>query len=223
MFGTASYACNDQGDAVADAALLSKHLKRPVRVQYMRHEGLAWDPKGPAVITTNRAGLDASGKIIAYEHVSKGFSNDDCNTREQKAGDALAGMLTGAPVNSESALGFPENNYVFDHMKVSWEVVAPLMSRASPLRTTHLRDPFGVPHLFGMESFLDEIAAATHIDPIELRLRHLEKDREHAVIHAAAKQYGWDTRPSPRNSRGQGNIVTGRGFAYRPMHVTHAS
>jgi CO/xanthine dehydrogenase Mo-binding subunit len=220
MFGTGSYARNDQGDAVADAALLSKHLKRPVRVQYMRHEGLAWDPKGPAVMTTHRAGLDASGKIIAFEHVSKGFSNDDCNTREQRASDMLAGMLTGAPINSESALGIPGNNYVFDHMKVRWEVVAPLMDRASPLRTTHLRDPFGVPHLFGMESFLDEIAVATNADPIELRLRYLKKEREHDVIRAAAKQYGWDTRPSPRNGQGQASVAVGRGFAFRQMHDT---
>jgi nicotinate dehydrogenase subunit B len=216
MFGTG----NDQGDAVADAAVLSKHFNRPVRVQYMRHEGLAWDPKGPAVLTQNRAGLDASGKVIAYEHVSKGFSNDDCNTREQRAGDTLAGMLTGAPINSESALGIPGNNYVFDHMRVRWEVVAPLMHRASPLRTTHLRDPFGVPHLFGMESFLDEIAVATDTDPIELRLRYLKKDREHDVIRAAATQYGWDTRASPRNDQARGNIAVGRGFAYRQMHDT---
>jgi xanthine dehydrogenase molybdopterin-binding subunit B len=186
----------------------------------MRHEALAWDPKGPAVITINRAGLDASGKIIAYEHVSKGFSNDDCNTREQKAGDMLAGMLTGAPINSESALGIPANNYVFDHMRVRWEVVAPLMDRASPLRTTHLRDPFGVPHLFGMESFLDEIAVATNTDPIDLRLRYLKKDREHDVIQAAAKHYGWDTRPSPRNDQGKANVAVGRGFAFRQMHDT---
>src|SRR6266446_7905977 len=220
MFGTGSYARNDQGDAVADAALLSKHLGRPVRVQYMRHEGLAWDPKGPAIITLSRAGLDASGKIIAYEHVSKGFSNNDCSTREARASDTLAGMLTGAPINSQSALGIPGNNYVFDNMKIRWEVIAPLMDRASPLRTTHLRDPFGVPHLFGMESFLDEIAVATHADPIELRLRYLKKEREHDVIRAAAKQYGWDTRPSPRNGQRQANVTVGRGFAFRQMHDT---
>ena len=220
MFGTGSYARNDQGDAVGDAALLSKHLGRPVRVQYMRHEGLAWDPKGPAIITLSRAGLDASGKIIAYEHVSKGFSNNDCSTREARASDTLAGMLTGAPINSQSALGIPGNNYVFDNMNVRWEVIAPLMDRASPLRTTHLRDPFGVPHLFGMESFLDEIAVATQTDPIELRLRYLKNSREHDVIRAAAKQFGWDPRPSPRNGRGSANIVTGRGFAFRQMHDT---
>ena len=138
---------------------------------------------------------------------------------EARASDTLAGMLTGAPINSQSALGIPANNYVFDNMNVRWEVIAPLMDRASPLRTTHLRDPFGVPHLFGMESFLDEIAVATNTDPIELRLRYLKKDREHDVIRAAAKQYGWDTRSSPRNDQ-QGNIAMGRGFAFRQMHDT---
>ena len=74
MFGTGSYGRNDQGDATADAAVLSKHLGRPVRVQYMRHEGLAWDPKGTASVNRSRAGLDASGKVIAYENISKAFS-----------------------------------------------------------------------------------------------------------------------------------------------------
>ena len=44
----ARYGRNDQGDATADAAVLSQHLGRPVRVQYMRHEQLGWDPKGTA-------------------------------------------------------------------------------------------------------------------------------------------------------------------------------
>jgi hypothetical protein len=45
MFGTGSYGRNDQGDATADAAVLSKHLGRPVRVQYMRHEGSLGIPR----------------------------------------------------------------------------------------------------------------------------------------------------------------------------------
>jgi CO/xanthine dehydrogenase Mo-binding subunit len=80
IWGTAGYARNDQGDAVADAAVLSKHLGRPVRVQYSRQESLGWDPKGPAIMTKLRAGLDAQGRITTFEHMSKGFSRDDCNT-----------------------------------------------------------------------------------------------------------------------------------------------
>jgi CO/xanthine dehydrogenase Mo-binding subunit len=223
LWGTGGYARNDQGDAVADAAVLSKHLGRPVRVQYSRQESLGWDPKGPAIMTRQRAGLDAQGRIVAYEHFSKGHSRDDCNTREQYAGDVLAGQILGVPLNSSQSLGIPGNQYVFDAAKLHWETVAPLLDRASPLRTTHLRDPFGTPHLFGMESFLDEVAAETKSDPIELRLRHLRRDRERDVVNAAARRYGWDTRPSPRNPLPQGNIATGRGFAYRQMHQTYVA
>jgi CO/xanthine dehydrogenase Mo-binding subunit len=67
MFGTRSYGRNGQGDATADAAVLSQHLGRPIRVLYMRHEGIAWDPKGTAAVNRGRGGLDASGKVVAYE------------------------------------------------------------------------------------------------------------------------------------------------------------
>ena len=85
MFGTGGYARDAQGDATADAAVLSKHLKRPVRMQYMRHESLAWDPKGTASVSRNRAGFDDQGNLIAYENITKSFSMEDCNTRERHA------------------------------------------------------------------------------------------------------------------------------------------
>ena len=60
-----------------------------------------------------------------------------------------------------------------------------------------------------------------HSDSLDhLRLRYLKKDREHDVIQAAAKHYGWDTRPSPRNDQGKANLAVGRGFAFRQMHDT---
>jgi nicotinate dehydrogenase subunit B len=201
MFGTGGYARDGQGDATADAAVLSKHLNRPVRMQYMRHEALAWDPKGTATINRSRVGLDASGKVIAYENISKAFSMADCNTREQHPGDTLAGMSLGAPLNWRPAFGIPGNGYAFENARWGWEVIAPLMDRNSPLRTTHVRDPFGLPLLFGSESFIDEVAVATDSDPIEFRLRYLKKEREHELLRAAARQYGWDARLSPRNDQ----------------------
>src|SRR5215469_6603618 len=186
MFGTGGYARDGQGDATADAALLSRHLGRPVRVQYMRHEALAWDPKGTACINRSRIGLDASGKVVAYENISKAFSMEDCNTREQHPADTLAGMALGVPLNFRPAFGIPGNGYTFDNARWGWEVIAPLMDRASPLRTTHIRYPFGLPILFGSESFLDEVAVATKQDPIEFRLRHLKDKREHELFAAVA-------------------------------------
>ena len=42
------------------------------------------------------------------------------------------------------------------------------------------------------------------------------KSRSLAVVQAAAKAHGWDTRPSPRPraAAARGNVLTGRGIAY---------
>jgi nicotinate dehydrogenase subunit B len=80
--GPGSYGRNDAGDAGIDAALLSKAVGRPVRVQGMRFEGHGWDPKGPASIHHARAALDADGAVIGYAFESKGFSRVDIDTNE---------------------------------------------------------------------------------------------------------------------------------------------
>jgi nicotinate dehydrogenase subunit B len=215
MFGTGSYGRNDQGDATADAAVLSKHLGRPVRVQYMRDEGLAWDPKGTPSVNRSKAGLDASGKVIAYENISKGFSRTDTNTRESRAADVLAGHLLGFPLQPGLSFEIPVASYTFDHGRLGWEIIAPLMDRASPLRTTHLRDPYGPPILFGSESFIDELAAATQTDPVDFRLRYLQNPRDRDAVRIAAQAYGWEKRPSPRNDQKDKDIAVGRGIAFR--------
>jgi CO/xanthine dehydrogenase Mo-binding subunit len=94
-----------------------------------------------------------------------------------------------------------------------WETIPPLLDRSSPLRTSHLRDPVGPQIHFASESFIDEVAAALSLDPIELRLRHLKDPRDIAVIKAAAEKAGWQSRPSPRKDQ-TGDKVTGRGIAY---------
>ena len=79
-----AYGRNDAGDACMDAAVLSKAVGKPVRVQYMRNEGTGWDPKGPASIHRGRAAIDASGNVTAYEFYSKGFSRWDVQTNESR-------------------------------------------------------------------------------------------------------------------------------------------
>jgi len=215
MFGTGSYGRNDQGDATADAAVLSQHLKKPVRVQYMRHEGLAWDPKGTASVNRSRAGLDATGKVIAYENIGKAFSRLDTATNEGRPAHVLAGHLLGFPLEPEQSFEAPRASYTFEHNRVGWETIPPLMARASPLRTTHLRDPYGPPILFGSESFMDEVAAATNTDPVAFRLRYLAHPRDRDAVKTAAEKYGWDARPSPRNDQKGADYAVGRGIAFR--------
>ena len=87
--GPGSYGRNDADDCALDAAVLAKAVGKPVRLQYMREQGTGWDPKGPASIHRARAALDASGRVIAYEFTSKGFSRLDVNTNGGKPHDTL--------------------------------------------------------------------------------------------------------------------------------------
>ncbi len=214
VMGPGSYGRNDAGDAALDAALVSKLTGKPVRVQYMRHEGTAWDPKGPASVHRGRAALDASGKVIAYEFVCRGFSRLNINSNESDPRDSLAGMELGMPLKPDIALGVPDETYGFDAKRLAWEAVPPLLDRSSPLRTAHFRDPVGPDIHFASEQFIDEIAAATGEDPVAFRLKYVSAPRDAAVIKAAAEKAGWQSRPSPNPDRGGGDIVTGRGISY---------
>jgi nicotinate dehydrogenase subunit B len=217
--GPGCYGRNDGGDAAMDAAVLAQKIGRPVRLQYTREHGTGWDPKGPASIHRARAAIDGSGKVVAFEFVSKGFSRIDVQTNESKPADTLAGQFLGVPLQANDGFGVPAESYEFTHKLTAWETIAPLLERGSPLRSAHLRDPVGPQIHFANESFMDEIAAALAVDPIELRLRHVKDPRDIAVLKAAAERSGWVSRPSPRRDQ-TGNTVTGRGVAYAQRNGT---
>src|SRR4029077_11107183 len=61
--GSGSYGRLSSDDASEDAALLSRAVGKPVRVQWMREDEHGWEPKGPAQLDIVRAGVDAQGKI----------------------------------------------------------------------------------------------------------------------------------------------------------------
>jgi nicotinate dehydrogenase subunit B len=219
VVGPGSYGRNDADDCAMDTAVIAKAVGRPVRLQYMREQGTGWDPKGPASIHRARAAIDASGKVVAYEFLSKGFSRFDVLTNGSKPPDTLAGHFRGVPLKVNDAFGVPAESYEFANKRTAWETIAPLLERASPLRSAHLRDPVGPQIHFASESFMDEVAAALAVDPIELRLRHVKSPRDVAVLKAAAEKSGWQSRPSPRKDQ-SGNTVSGRGIAYSQRNGT---
>jgi nicotinate dehydrogenase subunit B len=220
--GPGSYGRNDADDCAMDAAVLARAVGRPVRLQYMRDQGTGWDPKGPASTHKARAGLNASGELIAYEFTSKAFSRVDVDTNGGKPQDTLAGQTLGVALKSGDGFGVPAESYAVENKRLSWETIAPLLDRASPLRSSHLRDPVGPQVHFASESFIDEVAAAAGADPIEFRLRHIKEPRDVAVIKAAAEQARWDTRPSPRRDQ-TGAKVSGRGIAYAQRNGTRVA
>ncbi|XRQ04763.1 xanthine dehydrogenase family protein molybdopterin-binding subunit [Actinomadura welshii] len=111
-----------------------------------------------------------------------------------------------------------------------------VMYRAPHRRTTHrlvrldvptpswMRAPGETPGMYALESAMDELAAATGIDPVELRVRN-EPDREPesglpfssrnlvACLREGADRFGWAGRdPAPR-SRRAGRTLLGTGVA----------
>ena len=213
VMGPGSYGRNDAGDVALDAAYLSKLTGHPVRVQGMRHDGTAWDPKGPNCAHRARAALDASGRVVGYEFVARGFSRLNIATNESDPRDSLTGMALGLPPKPEVGLGVPAESYGFDAKLLAWEVVPPLLERGSSLQTAHLRDPVGPEIHFGSEQFVDEIAATTGEDAVAFRLRYLREPRDVAVVRAVAERAGWVTRPAPGRER-SGPVLRGRGIAY---------
>jgi CO/xanthine dehydrogenase Mo-binding subunit len=220
--GPGSYGRNDADDCAMDCGVLAKAVGKPVRLQYMREQGTGWDPKGPASIHRARAAIDANGNVTAYEFTSKGFSRVDVNTSGNNPIDTLAGQTRGIELKSGDGFGVPAESYAFDNKRTSWETIPPFLDRASPLRTSHLRDPVGPQIHFASESFMDEVAAALKVDPIEFRLRHIKDARDTALLKAAAQKFGWDTRPSPRPNQ-TGSKVSGRGLAYAQRNGTRVA
>lgn len=220
VVGPGSYGRNDAGDVTMDAAVLSNAVGRPVRVQYMRHEGTGWDPKGPASVHRVRAALDADGKIVGWDFYSKAFSRADTDTNESQPKDTLAGQLLGFTGERKVNFGAPENGYEFENHSAVWETIPTLLEGASPLRTSHLRDPVGPQIQFVSESFMDEAAAAAGADPVEFRLAHLSDARDREVIQTAATRAGWVTGPAGTRRGQNGEVMTGQGIAYARRNGT---
>ena len=206
--GPGSYGRNDAGDAALDAAFLSKITGKPIRVQGMRADGTAWDPKAPACVHRARAAVDASGKVIAYEFVSKGFSRQHIATNESDPADSLVGQSIGVPPKGTQTFGTPAESYGFENKLLAWETIPPLVESCSPLRTGHLRDPVGPEIHFGSEQFIDEVALAAGVDPVAFRLKYLTNPRHQAVVKAVAEKAQW------------GSLGKGKGLAFAERNGT---
>jgi nicotinate dehydrogenase subunit B len=217
--GPGAYGSNDMDDVAAEAAWISQQVGAPVRVQWMRSEGIALDPKGPPHLTVMRAGIDANGKIVAWDYNARMLTGNQRAAGALIAGDTLIGQMMGHEPLNENEHGLPADNYKFANRRRTSNVIPSKWAYGTGLRTAHLRDPNGPQVTFASEQFVDEVASALKVDPIELRLSYLDPKsawRDVMVIEEVRKAAKWDARPSPRNDNSNGEVVSGRGFAYQP-------
>jgi CO/xanthine dehydrogenase Mo-binding subunit len=209
--GSGSYGRLETDDVAEDAALMSRAVGKPVRVQWMREDEHAWDPKGPAQMQTVRAGVDAQGKVIAWDFMDRSFPWSESDANPMLASSQIgmkpsgAGFLNGA--------GGGGQIYTFENQKVLAADIPWVQQGQWPLRTSNLRAPGDLGRVFASESTIDEIAADQHADPLQFRLRYLTSDkRVSEILVATAKKAGWTDRPSPAPASA-GTKAVGRGIA----------
>lgn len=193
-------------DATVAAAFLSKRVGKPVRVQFMRAQEHVWEPVQQPSSFTLRAGIDESGKIVAWDQQEWSWAWDDVELPVR--------LATGAGLKAERSPfyrqpgGGESSSYRFAAMRGRAYTGAPL------LRGTAMRSPGRIQINFSGEQFMDEIAAATSQDSLAFRLRHATDPRTIAVLQRAAESAGWQSRPSPSgDAKGSGRIARGRGIS----------
>ena len=223
------YGLNGADTVTYDAALLSQAVGKPVRVQLSRKDEMAWENYGNAYVIEERAGLDADGAILAWDHESWSPALGN-RPGPGTPGNVVTGWLAGfepepfAPRSpapeprsySNGSNGVP--SYVAGKIggkangtgTVESERVL-LHNVRSAFWTGPLRSPARLQNTFAHECFMDELAAHAKADPVAYRLRHLRDPRLMDVVKAAAQAANWESRPSPkpgmrasRNRDGQG-------------------
>jgi nicotinate dehydrogenase subunit B len=209
--GSGSYGRLETDDVAEDAALMSRAVGKPVRVQWMREDEHAWDPKGPAQLTTVRAGVDAQGNVIAWDFMDRSLPWSESEANPMLASSQIGfkpsgpGFLNGA--------GGGGQIYTFENQKVLAANIPWVQQGQWPLRTSNLRAPGDLVRVFASESTIDEIASDLHVDPVQFRLRYLTSDKRISeILVATAKQAGWTDHVSPAPPS-TGTKASGRGVA----------
>jgi nicotinate dehydrogenase subunit B len=214
MDGAGSYGPNGADDAAAEAALLSRAVGRPVRVQWSRQEEHGLDPKGPAQLLELRAAVDPDGEVTAWE--TQAWL--PIATANLPNIPLLAPDAAGIPQTPGRSTGLIYQNVDPPYAMPNLHAVVHWLPDA-PLRTSALRAPGKIANTFAVESFTDEIAALAGVDPLEFRLRRLGNPRGIEALRRVAGRMGWQPRPSPRPLDPRAAVLSGRGLAY--VHYKH--
>jgi isoquinoline 1-oxidoreductase subunit beta len=160
----------------------------PVKLVWTREDDMRAGYYRPAYVHALKAGLDAGGTIMAWQHRIVG--------QAVMAEGALSSWVKNGidPTSVEGAANLP---YTIPNLRVE-------------LHTTRLGVPIlfwrsvGSSHTaFVTECFLDDVARAAGKDPFKLRRMLLgERERHDAVLNMAAQKAGWSTPLPEGRARG---------------------
>jgi isoquinoline 1-oxidoreductase beta subunit len=179
----------DASDEIAQAIAIAKVVKRPVKLVWTREEDTRQDKFRPHAVVAFKAATGADGIPTAW-------------SMRVVTSSIFASVHIPFPANKvepQTVAGLADNGYNVPNMRVE-----------SLVKNTHLpvwfwRAPGANQHVFAIESFLDEMASASGLDPYQMRRKLLEgKPDWLKVLDTAADKGDWG-KPLPQGS--------GRGIA----------
>ena len=175
-------------DYVTQAVRIGQHVEGPVKVGWTREEDMQHEFYRPCYYDRMAAGLDASGRPVAWTH--------------RIVGPAIVARY--APPAFKNGID-PDGvdgavHVLYDIPAIQIEYVR---HEEPVLNTTFWRGVGPTHNIFVIESFVDELAVAAKADPVEYRRALLGKaPRARAVLDLAAEAAGWE-HPLPAG-RGRG-------------------
>ena len=158
------------GDYAAEAALIAREAKRPVKLVWTRDEDMQYGMFRPQAFQCLEAALDKDGRVNGWTHCV--------------VGDGGVLLQTGIRI---PYYGVP-NQYI-ESRGVSHGI-----------RLKHWRGVGHVFNVFAIESFVDEMAVAEGMDPVDFRIQRMQMGpRGKAVFEKVVQMSGWKApRPQGR-------------------------
>ena len=186
-------------DEVFEAAQIARKVGQRIKLVWSREDDTRHDFYRPPMKSRLLARVDKNGNVSSWRHRLAGPS------LLQSFGGALApavmpGWIPSGLVNfglgivasrdPYSVEGASDLPYNFPHIEVG------LNSVEIPVRLGYWRSVGHSHTAFVVESFIDELAHAAGIDPLEFRRRHLPADSRHQqVLNEVARISNWGSAP----------------------------
>jgi len=187
---------NPHADYLVEATQIAKAIdgRAPVKLVWTREDDMRAGHYRPMYYHALKAGLDAQGNVIAWQHRIVGQSI--------LAGTAFEGMMVKDGIDATSVEGAANLPYAVPNLGV--ELHSPKMG----VPVQWWRSVGSTHTAFSTETFLDELALATGKDPYQFRRALLAKSPRHrTVLEMAATEADWSTplvsaRVGERRGRG---------------------
>ncbi|HVW32701.1 MAG TPA: molybdopterin cofactor-binding domain-containing protein [Acidimicrobiia bacterium] len=181
--GGGAFGRHTHHDEIVMAAQISQRVGKPIKLQWMREEGIKHGRCRPVSIHHVKATV-ANGDVVSFEHRMAGSELD----LRHGLGDMVSGYVV--EYNNEGAAQFffthtQKLPYKFGPTAITLK--QKLLAKATaPWRVVY-SGPVGAIN----EIIVDELARSLGQDEFEFRMAHLDTDRHRAVLEKAAHEAQW--------------------------------